>query len=152
MISEICHYLRNYFDRGMPKYQGKFWVSGGYIESLDGTELDIKDQQYYYIVGSTFNDGVWKYNCCCNFEDTENEEFDGEVCLMAIPPSFLALVKEIEDWQEKYGGVDSASMSPYQSESFGGYSYTKAGTGGTSGTSGTWQAAFASRLAQWRKI
>ena len=51
-------------------------------------------------------------------------------------------------------GLENPNMSPFSSESFGGYSYSKAqgyaGEGG--GMLNTWQAIFASRLAPWRKI
>ena len=78
-----------------------------------------------------------------------DEIFDGVIWLMAIPKAFLDLVKEIEDWQKKNGAADSAAMSPFNSESFGGYSYSK-GTGG--GTATTWQTIYASHLNIWRKI
>ena len=51
------------------------------------------------------------------------------------------------------GGADSAAMSPYMSESFGGYSYSKGASNTASGGSVvTWQDAFKTRLAPWRKI
>ena len=59
------------------------------------------------------------------------------------------------EWSDKYLGVDSAAMSPFNSESFGGYSYSKSGGSSSSGNvdlSGTWQGAFADRLNNWRKI
>ena len=75
---------------------------------------------------------------------------------MAVPPSVIALSAEIEAWQEKYGGVDSTAMSPYTSESFGGYSYSKSrggsGNGSSDSGSGTWQSVYANRLNKWRKI
>jgi hypothetical protein len=67
---------------------------------------------------------------------------------MAIPKDFLALAKEIEDWQAKYGDVLN---SPYTSESFGGYSYSKA-SGKNGGGAVTWQDAFATRLNLYRRI
>jgi hypothetical protein len=67
---------------------------------------------------------------------------------MAVPRGFLALVAEIEAWNTKYG---AGAMSPYASESFGGYSYSKGATAGGSNAT-TWSDAFASRLNAWRKI
>ena len=88
----------------------------------------------------------------------DEDAFDGSIWAMAVPPDVIALAEEIEAWQAKYGGVDSAAMSPFNSESFGGYSYSKYG-GGTSGSttgasspSASWQSVFASRLNRWRKI
>ena len=54
----------------------------------------------------------------------------------------------VELWREKYGAVMD---SPYTSESFGGYSYTKANGAGDSTGSGGWQAAFRARLNPYRK-
>ena len=70
---------------------------------------------------------------------------------MAVPPAVVDLSERIAEWITKYG--DSVS-SPYSSESFGGYSYTKAaGSGQGNANSGpTWQSTFASELNRWRKI
>ena len=80
-----------------------------------------------------------------------DEIFEGDIWLMAIPKAFLDLVKEIEEWEKINGKADSAAMSPFTSESFGGYSYQK-GTGATSDGSSSWQTAFGKRLNIWRKI
>ena len=60
----------------------------------------------------------------------------------------IDLADEIQKWQEKNG---EASVSPYQSESFGGYSYSKA-TDAETGGAVTWQSAFKRQLSAWRKI
>jgi hypothetical protein len=52
------------------------------------------------------------------------------------------------EW-EKYG---KAAESPYVSESFGGYSYTKSGGYEADGGVNNWVTAFKTRLAQWRKL
>ena len=73
---------------------------------------------------------------------------------MAVPKDVISLATEIGLWQAKYGGVDSENMSPYQSESFNGYSYTKA-SGSASGSVSsvpTWQSVFGDRLRRYRKI
>lgn len=146
MLSELCQELRNWFDRDQPHLYGAFEISNGRIADRDFNEL-IKPNQYFKIAGSVFNDGVWK-----NDENLEltDELFLGQVTLMAIPQAVLDLNAEIDDWITKYG--DSAS-SPYQSESFGGYSYSKASGGnGSSGSGASWQSCFANRLNKWRKI
>ena len=84
-----------------------------------------------------------------------DESFHGAVWVMSPPADFLALVGEIETWQDKYGGVDSTAMSPFTSESFGGYSYSKASGGSTEGGASsvpTWQSTFASKLKLYRRI
>lgn len=100
-------------------------------------------------MGSVFNDGVYQMTDSLELAD---EIFDGSIWLMAIPKAFLDLVKEIEDWQKKNGSVDSAAMSPFNSESFGGYSYSKGSGKSGEGTGTSWQGAYASRLNIWRKL
>ena len=144
MLNELCQELRNYFDKAQPKFFGK-------IEIKDNTFVDdeildkIKPNQYFRIVGSIFNDGVYCFNKDLTLED---ETFDGAIWLMAVPKAVLEIAKEIEDWQNEYG---NALKSPYQSESFGGYSYSKA-SGKNGGGAVTWQDAFATRLNLYRRI
>ena len=146
MLTELCKELNNWFD--VDRIFGKFEITNG---ELVGMNDRLQDGQYFRIVGSVFNDGVYKYPAT-NLVD---EKYDGAVWAMAVPPSVVALADKISDWQGKYGGVDSVNMSPFQSESFGGYSYTKKSGGSSDGggdNSGTWQGAFANELNQWRKI
>lgn len=150
MIYQICLYLKNWFDYKQPKYFGKFTISNGAL-NYEGGAMEIQTGQYFRVVGSTFNDDVYKKGS----ESLTDEEFEGAVWLMALPKDFISLVTEIELWQEKYGGVDSVNMSPFQSESFNGYSYSKASGGSSeSGTSSvpTWQSVYADRLRRYRKI
>ena len=146
MLNELCQELKNYFDKAQPKFFGEITIQEGHIINEDFLAA-IKPNQYFRIVGSIFNDGVYCFNDKLELVD---ETFDGALWLMAIPKDFLALAKEIEDWQKAYGG---AVNSPYQSESFGGYSYTKAsGSNGDGGGAYSWQNAFASKLNLYRRI
>lgn len=147
MLTEICQYLKNWFNRKpdgslYPTYSGEFEIASG---ALSGVRFEIG--QYYRIMGSVLNDGVHRYP-----DDVlEDEKFTGVIWGMSIPPQVIQLAAEIEQWQAKYG-LDA--LSPYQSESFGGYSYTK-GSNATNGTDGggvSWQTVFADRLRKWRKI
>jgi len=146
MLTEICQELRNWFER--ERYFGTYEISGGVI-----TAPFLVNGQYYRVMGSIFNDGVHKYGDTADV--LTDETFEGSVWALAIPKPVINLAAEIAEWQDKYGTVDSAAMSPYQSESFGGYSYSKSAGGnsasGASSTS-TWQAVFASRLNPWRKL
>ena len=148
MLSEICAYLRNYFDKGQPKTYGEIVIENGTLS----TDCQLKPNQYFRIIGSTFNDGVYKNDSNLTLTD---EVFKGAVWAMSIPPDFISLVTEISAYQAKYGDINSTAMSPFNSESFGGYSYSKS-SGGSSDTSkdksGTWQGTFGARLAKWRKI
>ena len=145
MLSVICDYLKNWFNYGQPKYFGKFTISEGQLN----ISADIQANQYYRIVGSVFNDGIYKRGS----ESLQDEEFEGAVWLMAVPKDVIDLCAEIQAWQTKYGNIDSEAMSPFQSESFGGYSYSKASGGNASASSvPTWQGVFADRLRRYQKI
>lgn len=147
MLSELCKEINNWFNYNQPKYFGDFVISNG---ELTG-DYGLQDGQYFRIAGSIFNDGVHKYPAT----DLSDETFNGALWAMAIPSEVIALADEIEAWKAKYQSLDSPAMSPYNSESFGGYSYSKSGGASASGTvdlSGTWQGAFADRLNQWRRI
>ena len=89
MIAEICDYLKNYFDRDMPKYFGEIKIENG---QLVGFFNRLAENQYFRIVGSKFNDGIYKY------PETEltDETFSGAVWAMAIPKDFLKIVEEIK--------------------------------------------------------
>ena len=141
MLTELCQYLKNWFVvRDRDKHYGKFTISGGKIAPL----FNLQEGQYFRIIGSVFNDGVHKSD-----EDLVDEnEFEGAIWLMSVPPSVIELNDEIVAWMEKN---DDIVNSPYQSESFGGYSYTKASGSSSSGLIG-WQSQFADRLNRWRKI
>lgn len=137
MLTEILQYLRNWFVRS--KYYGDFTIANG---TMDLSEI-LVDGQYFRVVGSALNDGVWKYPATV----MKDESFSGAIWSLGIPPAFLSLVAEIEEWQTKNAAVITG---PYQSESFENYSYTRATD--ADGNAAGWQSAFASRLAQWRKL
>ena len=147
MLNELCNELNNWFDKD--RIFGVFKIVDGELTEMSDV---LQDGQYFRIIGSVFNDGVYKHPAV-NLED---EEFEGAVWVMAVPPSVIALAKEIEDWQNKYGGIYSQAMSPFQSESFGGYSYTKkSGSSSNSGANtklGTWQGAFSAKLNRYRRL
>lgn len=156
-ITEICKDIHNFFPPMNQRYnksyihRGHFIISGGSIAPSDF----IKSNQFFRIMGSVFNDGVYQ-NTPKVLEQLADEEFDGEIWLMAVPPDFLDLCKQIEDWRVKNEAADSVNMSPFTSESFGGYSYSKSSGGSSSssesGNSVTWKSQFASRLNAYRKI
>lgn len=150
MLSELCKELRNWFDRGQPHFHGAIEIRDGHIVDDDFNNA-IQPNQYYRITGSVFNDGVYKNDVETVLTD---ELFVGAVFLMAVPKEVIKLSTDIDQWNEKYAGVNSPLMSPYQSESFGGYSYSKGSSANKSSGSGSsaWQDVFASRLNQWRKI
>lgn len=142
MLTELCQELRNWFD--LERHTGTFEITGGNL-----TADFLREGQYFRIMGSIFSDGVHQYPAA----DLPDETFEGAVWALAIPQAVINLSAEIDTWQTKYGGADGVATSPFASESFGGYSYSKT-TFSSSGGSGaaTWQTVFKSRLNAWRKM
>ena len=136
-MNDLCDNLHNYFVK--EKHTGTFTIENGSI-SLPF----LLNGQHFRIVGSILNDGVWDYPCLGLID----ESFRGEIWAMGIPPALIALLTEINEWIDKYG---ASAESPYQSESFAGYSYSKA-TGEKNKTAVKWQTVFSSELSRWRKI
>ena len=130
-VGEMCASLRNYF--ALDPISGEFT-----IKDSDITVPGLVRGQYFRIDGSVFNDGVHRYG---EISMNGDETFTGTITPMAVPPAFEAVAAEIEEWKQKNAEVIN---SPYQSESFGGYSYTKG--------SASWQGVFAKRLNRWRKL
>lgn len=141
VLTEICEYLNNYFWE--KKISGKFIIENKTIEVPA-----LKQGQYFRIVGSTFNDGVHIYPAT----DLKNEEFSGAIWAMAVPPTVIALTSEISEWRKKYEQTSSPAMSPYTSESFSGYSYSKTAGGSSGGTNATWQDIFGGKLNKYRRL
>ena len=139
MLEQVLMNIRNWFPVKGGIYSGTFTIKDGGI-----TLPFLADGQYFRICGSVFNDGLHQYPAT----DLVDEEFSGAIWALAIPPAVVDLADEIGAWQEKNG---EASASPYQSESFGGYSYSKA-TDSASGGAVTWQSVFKRQLNAWRKI
>ena len=148
MLTEICQYLHNWFDRDQAKFYGKFEISNGNIFSFNDGELQLKEGQCFRVIGSLLNDGVHQYPS----EGLKDETFEGAVWYCAVPPAIVALSKDISSWQTKFGDTESQAMSPFQSESFGGYSYSKGQSADEVGGNGGWQSVFAYRLKPWRKL
>jgi len=137
MITELCQELRNWFEQEI--FPGTYSIVAGKIEA------PLQKDQYFRINGSIFNDGVYKYGS----EELTDETFTGEVWALAIPKAVIELAAEIEAWRAKY---EATSLSPYQSESFGGYSYTKTGSAAGANAHTGWKNVFASSLNRYRKI
>lgn len=156
MLTQICQYLRNWFDydsahNRLSYWSGTFTISGG---KLQGFEDKLKDGQYFRIIDSNLNDGVH------NTADVLRDEiFTGTIQSMRIPPDIIQLAEDIAAWRENED-VQESLNSPYESESFGtgGYSRSLRSGGSSSngndilGVSWTNQRQFYERLAPWRKI
>ena len=138
MLEQVLRHLNNWFL--LEIHEGTFTVESGSI-----TLPFLLTNQYICICGSVFNDGLHQYPVI----DLTDETFTGTVWALAVPKAVVTLSTDIAAWQEKNG---EAVASPYQSESFGGYSYTKRSAGSDSGTLNGWQDAFRGRLNDWRKL
>jgi len=154
MMTSLCREVRNYFVRSdSDRISGRFSVSGGTVACLDQDGFSPADGQYFRIVGSLYNDGVWQ-NGSEYSDGMTDEVFDGQVWLMAPPKDFTDLADEIEQWIERFG---DAALSPYAAESFGGYSYTLRGTSRRNESArdnedASWQTAFKRQLSAYRRI
>ena len=142
MLDELCAEIRNYFvESESDKHAGTYTINGG----MFSPPLDfLKPGQYYRVVGSALNDGVYKNDGCGVLTD---EEFDGSIWAMNVKPAFIALADRIREYQDS----DAAKPTPFVSESFGGYSYSK-GQNAAGAASNSWQAVFADELRKWRKL
>ena len=147
-LTELCQEIRNWFDRA--RYIGRITIDPDGGVYCGGIAVGLAEGQYYRVIGSTFADGVHIYPDA----DNKQENFDGAVWAMAVPPPVIKLATEIAAWRAKYEAPDAASMSPFMSESFGGYSYQKGSAFTSANTSGSvgWQSVFAARLNALRKI
>ena len=138
-LEQVLQHLNNWFLVPDGIHTGKFTVQDGGI-----TLPFLQEGQYFRVVGSVFGDGVYQYPA----SGLKEETFDGAIWSLAVPQAVVNLAEEIEAWQAKNG---EAAAGPYQSESFGGYTYSKAVDAATGGAV-SWQAAFRSRLNDWRKL
>lgn len=145
----VMQYLHNYFYKF--KEKGNFKIEFNSI-TRNGEELKGKyvTGQYVRIIGSMTNDGVYKIICnedelpgitlegCLN-----DEEFTGYICSLSVPKAFIGLCDDIQTYN------DENKAGVMVSESFGGYSYTKATV---NGQLATWKDAFSANLKPYRRM
>ena len=139
MLEQVLMHLNNWFLVPGGIHEDAYTIKDGSIALPF-----LQNGQYFRICGSVFNDGLHRYPAA----DLTDEAFEGTVWALAVPQAVASLADEIDAWETKNG---AAAVGPYQSESFGGYSYTKA-TDTHTGGAVTWQSAFRNRLNAWRKI
>lgn len=151
-LTALCRELKNYFTQDDDKHFGEFVITNGAIDLSNLVNSgSLQSGQYFRIVGSVFNDGVYQYPVT----GLTDETFDGAIWSMKGEglSAALALLDDINAWETKYHGEGSNIDSPYTSESFGGYSYSKgSGNSSAGGDAGSWQNQFHSRLNSLRKI
>ncbi|MBR4266484.1 MAG: hypothetical protein IKQ46_10570 [Bacteroidales bacterium] len=139
-LDDFCADLKNYFIVDVDKdiHLNIYTIANGTIT------LDFLDEnQYFRICGSKFNDGVYKYD---NKLELTDETFNGAIWAMSVPPAFLDAVNDAKVYLTAH--PNAVAM---QSESFGGYSYTRMNSGNSSGF---WYlpSTIADRLNRYRRI
>lgn len=165
-IEALCAEVNNYHETD--RIRGKFTIDSGSI-----TLPFLCENQFFRILGSKWNDGVYIYSEYSfiirsstweevmkgNLDwgelrkykwgelvehDLVDEVFDGEIWPMRMPRAFLDLSKKIAEYNES----DAAKISPFTSENISGYySYTKA-----SATDNSWENVFKDSLKRWRRL
>lgn len=150
-MTELCGELRNYFiiDPGQDIFPGTYEISNGSI--ITPTPF-LTENDYFRIVGSRKNDGVY-INNASELSVLVDETFTGAIWVMSVPPAVVSLAADISAWETATADVRN---SPYQSESFGGYTYSLKSGGSSAAPGGasalTWQGAFAERLKPYRRL
>lgn len=138
MLETILEHLHNWFPVKDGVKRGTFKVVSGVLEADF-----IAENQYYRIKGSIFNDGLYQRG---NNDTLTDESFIGEVWALAIPRRLITLADKIKAWRDANPETDKVS------ESFGGYSYSKGGSGTQNADVGGWQTAFGKELSVWKKV
>lgn len=150
MLTELCKELNNYFCEYKEIVHGRFSV----VEGKLTPHVSLLDGQYFRITESVFNDGVYKYTEELQLKD--EPEFNGAVWMMKVPQDVVELAEKISEWRTKNESLDSDNMSPFQSESFFEYSYSKGSSGqsgsGAGATAVNWRSQFARDLDAYRRV
>lgn len=137
MLEEICAHLHNFFTAWKGVHRGAFRIENGTV-SLPF----LAAGQYFRIVGSALNDGVY----CYPPANLTDEVFFGEIWAMKVPKGLLRLAADIESWQEAQG---ERVLTPFRSERFAGYEYRLRDD---AGGAAAWQTVFRRRLNRYRKL
>ena len=135
-IAAVMRHLRNFFERGC--IEGEISIRGGVV-------TPAVSSPYVYISGSTFHDGVKRMSGgSIDGDNHPGETFAGRVWLLYPPDDFIAICDNIEAYNSQ--NAPGAIVS----ETLGEYSYTK--TTGKNGGLLTWEEAFNSSLAPFRRM
>lgn len=144
MLTEICQYLHNYFD--YERHYGDISIIGQSV-FCDGKEIDIESGQYFALFRNRIPLGVFQKS------ELTDKSFTGSVWLMDVPKAITDADAWAETWKANNMAAGSEANSVYQSESFGGYSYSKGNNSkGKVGASIFDNAQFAAMLAPYRKL
>lgn len=143
MLEQILKYINNFF---VVTTRSVTAIAQAKITVDDASDFVVG--QYVYLNQSKLNDGVYKIieitGNDLTFDPADDVQVEpaGEAILygLAIPKAVLALKDEITTY-------NTANPNNLQSETLGDYSATYA-----AGKNASWTAAFASRLAPYRRV
>lgn len=133
---DVMRHTRNFFPDTSSAKDGRWEIAESALDLPF-----VLPGQYFLIEGSALNDGVHKAPAT----DLTDEIFSGSITPLRVPAAFIDLVERIDAYR-----VENATVSPYASESFGGYSYSKATN--AKGKVAGWKDVFASELKGWKKL
>ena len=145
-LNRMCTGLRNFFVKvDEDIHSGTYTVS----EHTLTPSGFLREGQYFRVVGSVFNDGVYKFGDETDMARLQDETFEGSIWAMRVPPSFLSLANEYDRLNAKIEELALVSEG-FSSESFDGYSYTIAASAPAELTA--WKNRLDSELNQYRRI
>lgn len=133
-LNEVMTSIHNFFEIDGASRCSRWTIENGSIELPF-----LSEGQYFMVRDSVFNDGVHAYPAT----DLVDETFVGDIIPLAVPSAFIRVVEKIAEWDAKNAATVN---SPYESESFNGYSYKRM-SGCSCGID-----AFSKELRPWRKI
>lgn len=130
MLTDLCAMLHNWFNIHHDEdiYAGTYTIENGSIGSLPF----LKNGQYFRVVGSARNDGVYQYPVAPVAQGSDatpemlDETFDGAIWAMFVPVDVVALAARISNYNSRVAELAAAEAARkgFSSESWGGYSYS----------------------------
>lgn len=156
MLEQLLTYLRNWFrvrDGADGKHPGTYTVeSSGIVLPF------LQSGQYFRIIGSVFNDGLYIYGDHImdngrNETELVDETFTGSIWALAVPKLVVRSSDELSDVMSQVTKITGQIIeNPFTSESFSGvYSYSK-DTAAQLAALTAQRDEIMKRLNQWRKI
>lgn len=155
MLEQLLTELRNWFrvqDSVDGKHPGTYTVeSGGIVLPF------LQNGQYFRIIGSVFNDGLYIYGETIMDEDRNeialtDETFKGSIWALAVPRTVIQTAAEMGEVTAQISKITGQIIeNPFTSESFGGYSYSKDQSGQLAALTAQRNETI-KRLNQWRRI
>lgn len=143
MLEQVLTEIHNWFQVGI--YHGAYTIKDGSIALPF-----LQDGQYFRILGSVFNNGLYRYGP--EMELLHDETFTGSIWALAIPREVERIAKERSEIEAKITDVTASfADSAFTSESYAGYSYSKDQTGQIAALTAQ-KAEITKRLNAYRKL